>query len=129
VLLLGPARQLDRALQEPAGVGQVHAGPGEALERGLVAGRGDDARARREVVAVDGDDRLGVVLQRLRRPQGRRDVVPAALQLAGQAAVERQGRDGERRREGLWRRVGAGGVERPRVQRRNAFGSSPVDFL
>jgi hypothetical protein len=55
--------------------------------------------------------------------------VPAALQLGGQAAVEGEGRGVERRRERLGRRVGAGGIERGRVQRRNAFGSSPVDFL
>jgi hypothetical protein len=86
-------------VHELARVVQVDPGAGEALERGLVAGRGDDARAGRQEVAVGGDDGLRVVLQQAGRPEGRRDVVPAALELAGQAAVEGQGRGGERRRE------------------------------
>ena len=82
--------QFDAEAQQPLSVGAVDAALGEAVEGGLITGRGGDPGAGGEERLVHRDDVLGRIHQQPGRPQVVGQIVTAGLQFGGQAAVSDQ---------------------------------------
>ena len=87
-------RESDAAGDEPTCLGLGATRGDEALDAGLVAGRGRHLRPRREVRAMSRGDALRIVDQEARRPEVAAEVTALLLECCGEPAVEHDDRCG-----------------------------------